>query len=183
MTADQMSEGTQQGNHHPPDQQPHNLAAGWEERQASAPVGRRYFVCVEDQPRSTWLDPRRPINDDDPIPMGWEGRVDSSFRCFYLHKHTKTMTYEDPRLPRSSPAERLRRGKILSNMWFYGQVPPPASVALGGALGTRAPEPSIASTASTTSTTSTISTALPPPSYTSNNIHAGGCTVPNGGGE
>jgi hypothetical protein len=174
MIADQMPEGTQQGNHHPPDQQPHHLPAGWEERRASALGGRHYFVYVEDQPRSTWLDPRRPINDDDPLPVGWEGRVDRSFRWFYLNKHTKTITYEDPRLPRCSPAERLLRGQILSDMWFYGQVPPPASIASGGAQGTRAPEPSI---------TSTTSPAVQPPSYTGNNIHASCSAVPNGGGE
>jgi hypothetical protein len=94
-----MPEGSQQDYRHAPTPQSDQLPTGWEGRQTPGPDGRRYFVNIESCPQSTWLDARRPINDDDPQPVGWECRVDKSFRRFYFNKHSRTIIYEDPRLP------------------------------------------------------------------------------------
>jgi hypothetical protein len=103
------------------------LPAGWEQYNDSR--GRRYFVTTRPVLQSTWVDPLYPINENDPLPRGWDGRYDISMRWCYFNAHTKTVTYEDPRLLRSGPIERLPRGNIPSEIWFYGEVPPAASVA------------------------------------------------------
>jgi hypothetical protein len=105
------------------------LPDGWEERLVPGPGERHYFVKPQCCGESTWTDPLRPIIEDDPLPMAWEGRCDRSMRWYYFNKHTSTITYEDPRLAESSPTERLPRGDILGDIWFYGEIPPAICVA------------------------------------------------------
>jgi E3 ubiquitin-protein ligase NEDD4 len=91
-----------------------SLPAGWEERRT--PEGRLYYV--DHNTRSThWVDPqhqttirvmgpngqsslqRQTISQLGPLPSGWEVRVNSTRRVYFVDHNTKTTTWDDPRLP------------------------------------------------------------------------------------
>nr|WGL47553.1 E3 ubiquitin-protein ligase NEDD4 [Flammulina filiformis] len=86
------------------------LPSGWEERRT--PEGRPYFVDHQSR-TTTWVDPRRsavpppsaaavPVPDTQqlgPIPSGWEMRLTSTNRVYFVDHNTRTTTWEDPRLP------------------------------------------------------------------------------------
>ncbi|KAH8102838.1 ubiquitin-protein ligase [Cristinia sonorae] len=91
------------------------LPAGWEER--FTPEGRPYFVDHNTR-TTTWVDPRRQtvirvmgpngqnsalqpqtINQLGPLPSGWEMRLTSTARVYFVDHNTKTTTWDDPRLP------------------------------------------------------------------------------------
>ena len=95
-----------------------SLPAGWEERYT--PEGRPYYVDHNTR-TTTWVDPRRQtvirvmgpngqstslqpqtISELGPLPSGWEMRLTSTARVYFVDHKTKTTTWDDPRLP-SSP--------------------------------------------------------------------------------
>ncbi|KAI9360660.1 hypothetical protein BD770DRAFT_361961 [Pilaira anomala] len=92
------------------------LPPGWEMR--SNPEGRSYFVDHNTR-TTTWVDPRRqqyintigpgsnlqvqvqPVSQLGPLPSGWEMRLTSTGRVYFVDHNTKTTTWDDPRLPSS----------------------------------------------------------------------------------
>ncbi|XP_036336679.1 E3 ubiquitin-protein ligase Nedd-4 isoform X1 [Rhagoletis pomonella] len=74
-----------------------------------APNGRTFFIDHAAR-RTTWIDPRngraspmpnqtRRVEDDlGPLPEGWEERVHTDGRVFYIDHNTRTTQWEDPRL-------------------------------------------------------------------------------------
>ncbi|CDH57142.1 e3 ubiquitin-protein ligase pub1 [Lichtheimia corymbifera JMRC:FSU:9682] len=92
------------------------LPPGWEMR--STPEGRPYFVDHNTR-TTTWVDPRRqqyistigpgsnlqvqvqPVSQLGPLPSGWEMRLTSTGRVYFVDHNTKTTTWDDPRLPSS----------------------------------------------------------------------------------
>lgn len=92
-----------------------SLPAGWEERYT--PEGRAYYVDHNTR-TTTWVDPRRQtiirvmgpngqnaalqpqtISQLGPLPSGWEMRLTSTARVYFVDHNTKTTTWDDPRLP------------------------------------------------------------------------------------
>ena len=92
-----------------------SLPNGWEERYT--PEGRPYYVDHNTR-TTTWVDPRRqtiirvmgpggqgtglqpqPISQLGPLPSGWEMRLTSTARVYFVDHNTKTTTWDDPRLP------------------------------------------------------------------------------------
>ncbi|CAO3616607.1 unnamed protein product [Cunninghamella blakesleeana] len=92
------------------------LPAGWEMRTTAE--GRPYFVDHNTR-TTTWVDPRRqqyistigpgsnlqvqvqPVSQLGPLPSGWEMRLTSTGRVYFVDHNTKTTTWDDPRLPSS----------------------------------------------------------------------------------
>lgn len=93
------------------------LPAGWEERHT--PEGRPYYVDHNTR-TTTWVDPRRQtlvrmlgrdgnslnvqpqtVSQLGPLPSGWEMRLTSTARVYFVDHNTKTTTWDDPRLPSS----------------------------------------------------------------------------------
>ncbi|CAJ0893378.1 8369_t:CDS:10 [Entrophospora sp. SA101] len=93
------------------------LPPGWEQR--ATPEGRPYFVDHNTR-TTTWVDPRRqqfirmyggnannvtvqqqPVSQLGPLPSGWEMRLTSTARVYFVDHNTKTTTWDDPRLPSS----------------------------------------------------------------------------------
>lgn len=91
------------------------LPNGWEERYT--PEGRPYYVDHNTR-TTTWVDPRRQtiirvmgpngqgsalqpqtISQLGPLPSGWEMRLTSTARVYFVDHNTKTTTWDDPRLP------------------------------------------------------------------------------------
>ena len=91
------------------------LPAGWEERHTLQ--GRPYYVDHNTR-TTTWVDPRRQtvirvmgpngqnaalqpqtISQLGPLPSGWEMRLTSTARVYFVDHNTKTTTWDDPRLP------------------------------------------------------------------------------------
>jgi E3 ubiquitin-protein ligase NEDD4 len=97
-----------------------SLPAGWEERYT--PEGQPYYVDHNTR-ATTWVDPRRQIivrvmgpngqstslqpqtiSQLGPLPSGWEMRLTSTARVYFVDSNTKTTTWDDPRLPSSLDA-------------------------------------------------------------------------------
>ncbi|XP_053128499.1 E3 ubiquitin-protein ligase NEDD4 isoform X2 [Hemicordylus capensis] len=86
---------------------PEFLPKGWEVRHA--PSGRPFFIDHNSK-TTTWDDPRLKIPppmrrktsldpaDLGPLPPGWEERLHTDGRTFYINHHTKKTQWEDPRL-------------------------------------------------------------------------------------
>lgn len=93
------------------------LPAGWEQR--FTPEGRPYFVDHNTR-TTTWVDPRRQqliripgangnnlavqqtsVSNLGALPSGWEMRLTSTARVYFVDHNTKTTTWDDPRLPSS----------------------------------------------------------------------------------
>ncbi|KAJ7644179.1 hypothetical protein FB45DRAFT_897156 [Roridomyces roridus] len=84
------------------------LPLGWEERRT--PEGRPYFVDHQTR-TTTWVDPRRAgvpsptvpatvANTNlGPLPSGWEMRLTSTGRVYFVDHNTKTTAWDDPRVP------------------------------------------------------------------------------------
>ena len=91
------------------------LPHGWEERYT--PEGRPYYVDHNTR-TTTWVDPRRQtiirvmgpngqasglqpttVTQLGPLPSGWEMRLTSTARVYFVDHNTKTTTWDDPRLP------------------------------------------------------------------------------------
>ncbi|XP_072326855.1 E3 ubiquitin-protein ligase NEDD4-like isoform X2 [Scyliorhinus torazame] len=83
------------------------LPPGWEVRNATN--GRPFFIDHNTK-TTTWEDPRLKIpvqvrhrpsldpSDLGPLPPGWEERIHSDSRVFYIDHNTKVTQWEDPRL-------------------------------------------------------------------------------------
>lgn len=93
------------------------LPSGWEQRNTAE--GRPYFVDHNTR-TTTWVDPRRQqilrimgpngnnvtvqpqtVSQLGPLPSGWEMRLTSTARVYFVDHNTKTTTWDDPRLPSS----------------------------------------------------------------------------------
>ncbi|XP_061612593.1 E3 ubiquitin-protein ligase NEDD4-like isoform X3 [Phyllopteryx taeniolatus] len=87
------------------------MPVGWEVR--SAPNGRPFFIDHNTK-TTTWQDPRPTIpvharsrptldpSDLGPLPPGWEERVHTDGRIFYIDHNTKATQWDDPRLQNSA---------------------------------------------------------------------------------
>ncbi|KAI0064968.1 HECT-domain-containing protein [Artomyces pyxidatus] len=90
------------------------LPMGWEERRT--PNGRSYFVDHHTR-TTTWNDPRRgavgPVPAAavatraalGPLPSGWEMRMTSTQRVYFVDHNTRTTSWDDPRLPSTVDAD------------------------------------------------------------------------------
>lgn len=84
------------------------LPLGWEERRT--PEGRPYFVDHHTR-TTTWTDPRRANQQNPlslprqantnlgPLPSGWEMRLTSTGRVYFVDHNTRTTSWDDPRIP------------------------------------------------------------------------------------
>lgn len=109
------------------------LPAGWEERRT--PEGRPYFVDHHTR-LTTWLDPRTvqvaasaisastSANANmGPLPSGWEMRITSTERVYFVDHNTRTTTWDDPRLPSNLEpnAPQYKRDYRRKVIYFYSQ--------------------------------------------------------------
>lgn len=92
------------------------LPVGWEERRT--PDGRAYFVDHHTR-STTWNDPRRNSATASAVttsalanraalgalPSGWEMRMTSTRRIYFVDHNTRTTTWDDPRLPSTVDAD------------------------------------------------------------------------------
>ncbi|KAH9954579.1 hypothetical protein BC827DRAFT_1379414 [Russula dissimulans] len=92
------------------------LPVGWEERRTAE--GRPYFVDHHTR-TTTWHDPRRASASAaaattvaianraalGPLPSGWEMRMTSTRRIYFVDHNTRTTTWDDPRLPSAVDAD------------------------------------------------------------------------------
>ena len=109
------------------------LPDGWEERRT--PEGRPYFV--DHRTRSTtWNDPRSSqvtvtaasasatanVNLGQ-LPSGWEMRLTSTGRVYFVDHNTRTTTWDDPRLPSNldSSAPQYKRDYRRKVIYFRSQ--------------------------------------------------------------
>lgn len=109
------------------------LPQGWEERQT--PDGRPYFVDHNSR-TTTWLDPR--LANAPPavfssattqtalnlgaLPSGWEMRMTSSGRIYFVDHNTRTTTWDDPRMPSNDPsAPQYKRDYRRKVVYFRSQ--------------------------------------------------------------
>uniref|UniRef100_A0AAQ5YDI0 E3 ubiquitin-protein ligase n=1 Tax=Amphiprion ocellaris TaxID=80972 RepID=A0AAQ5YDI0_AMPOC len=122
------------------------LPSGWEVR--SAPNGRPFFIDHITK-TTTWEDPRLKIpvhmrrrpsldpSDLGPLPPGWEERVHSDGRIFYIDHiinmfdYTKTTQWDDPRLQNSAitgPAVPYSRDYKQKYDYFRKKLKKPADI-------------------------------------------------------
>ncbi|XP_020796987.1 E3 ubiquitin-protein ligase NEDD4-like isoform X2 [Boleophthalmus pectinirostris] len=123
-----------------PTQESGSLPAGWEVR--SAPNGRPFFIDHNTK-TTTWEDPRLRVpvqmrrrvsldpSDLGPLPPGWEERVHSDGRIFYIDHNTRTTQWEDPRLQNSAitgPAVPYSRDYKQKYDYFRKKLKKPADI-------------------------------------------------------
>ncbi|XP_051511958.1 E3 ubiquitin-protein ligase NEDD4-like isoform X2 [Myxocyprinus asiaticus] len=116
------------------------MPIGWEVR--SAPNGRPFFIDHNSK-TTTWEDPRLKVpmhmkrkfsldpSDLGPLPPGWEERVHSDGRIFYIDHNTKTTQWEDPRLQNSAitgPAVPYSRDYKQKYDYFRKKLKKPADI-------------------------------------------------------
>ncbi|KAJ8343542.1 hypothetical protein SKAU_G00308710 [Synaphobranchus kaupii] len=116
------------------------MPAGWEIR--SAPNGRPFFINHVTK-ITTWDDPRWKIpvhlrrrssldpSDLGPLPAGWEERVHSDGRMFYIDHNTKTTQWDDPRLQHSAitgPAVPYSRDYKQKYEYFRKKLKKPTEI-------------------------------------------------------
>ncbi|XP_071766362.1 E3 ubiquitin-protein ligase NEDD4 isoform X1 [Centroberyx gerrardi] len=116
------------------------MPAGWEVR--SSPSGRPFFIDHNTK-TTTWEDPRlkipvhmrrRPSLDPadlGPLPPGWEERVHSDGRIFYIDHNTRTTQWDDPRLQNSAitgPAVPYSRDYKQKYDYFRKKLKKPADI-------------------------------------------------------
>ncbi|XP_039981136.1 E3 ubiquitin-protein ligase NEDD4a [Xiphias gladius] len=116
------------------------LPAGWEVR--SAPSGRPFFIDHNTK-TTTWEDPRLKIPvhvrrrtsldpaDLGPLPPGWEERVHTDGRVFYIDHNTKTTQWDDPRLQNpaiTGPAVPYSRDYKQKYDYFRKKLKKPADI-------------------------------------------------------
>ncbi|XP_047219264.1 E3 ubiquitin-protein ligase NEDD4a isoform X2 [Girardinichthys multiradiatus] len=117
-----------------------SMPMGWEVR--SAPNGRPFFIDHNTK-TTTWDDPRLRIpvhmrrtgsldpNDLGPLPPGWEERIHSDGRVFYIDHNTKATQWEDPRLQNSAitgPAVPYSRDYKQKYEYFRKKLIKPADI-------------------------------------------------------
>ncbi len=112
------------------------LPVGWEERRT--PDGRPYFVDHHTR-TTTWNDPRRTSATVSaatstalanrtalgPLPSGWEMRMTSTRRIYFVDHNTRTTTWDDPRLPSTVDADapQYKRDYRRKIVYFRSQPP------------------------------------------------------------
>uniref|UniRef100_A0A7N9B0D4 E3 ubiquitin-protein ligase n=1 Tax=Mastacembelus armatus TaxID=205130 RepID=A0A7N9B0D4_9TELE len=116
------------------------LPAGWEVR--SAPNGRPFFIDHNTK-TTTWEDPRLKIpvhvrrrasldpTDLGALPPGWEERVHTDGRIFYIDHNTRTTQWDDPRLQKSAitgPAVPYSRDYKQKYDYFRKKLKKPADI-------------------------------------------------------
>ncbi|XP_015784242.1 E3 ubiquitin-protein ligase NEDD4-like isoform X3 [Tetranychus urticae] len=123
------------------------LPVGWSMQ--VAPNGRIFYIDHNTK-TTTWIDPRtgkpspqpRPqvsnnpsvgatIDDLGSLPDGWEERVHSDGRIFFIDHNTKTTQWEDPRLNNpaiAGPAVRYSREYKRKYEYFQSKLPRPSNV-------------------------------------------------------
>jgi E3 ubiquitin-protein ligase NEDD4 len=109
------------------------LPLGWEERRT--PEGRPYFVDHQTR-TTTWVDPRRagipqpPVPPATlasanlgPLPSGWEMRLTSTGRVYFVDHNTKTTAWDDPRAPTNldDSAPQYKRDYRRKVVYFRSQ--------------------------------------------------------------
>ncbi|KAJ7107269.1 hypothetical protein C8R43DRAFT_1044956 [Mycena crocata] len=109
------------------------LPLGWEERRT--PEGRPYFVDHQTR-TTTWVDPRRAgiqpppapttamANANlGPLPSGWEMRLTSTGRVYFVDHNTKTTAWDDPRAPTNldDSAPQYKRDYRRKVVYFRSQ--------------------------------------------------------------
>lgn len=108
------------------------LPLGWEERRTAE--GRPYFVDHHTR-TTTWTDPRRttqpppsavvrPVTNPNlgPLPSGWEMRLTSTGRVYFVDHNTRTTAWDDPRLPISDDnAPQYKRDYRRKVVYFRSQ--------------------------------------------------------------
>jgi E3 ubiquitin-protein ligase NEDD4 len=110
------------------------LPLGWEERRTAD--GRSYFVDHHTR-TTTWNDPRRTSASAaaatntalanraalGPLPSGWEMRMTSTRRIYFVDHNTRTTTWDDPRLPSQVDADapQYKRDYRRKVVYFRGQ--------------------------------------------------------------
>uniref|UniRef100_A0AAY4EJA9 E3 ubiquitin-protein ligase n=1 Tax=Denticeps clupeoides TaxID=299321 RepID=A0AAY4EJA9_9TELE len=122
------------------------LPPGWEEKQDSK--GRHYYVnhnsrtttwtrpLIQDDPRlkiPVHMRKRHSLDPTDlgPLPPGWEERVHTDGRTFYIDHNTKTTQWEDPRLQNSAitgPAVPYSRDYKQKYEYFRKKLKKPAEI-------------------------------------------------------
>ncbi|XP_061599780.1 E3 ubiquitin-protein ligase NEDD4-like isoform X1 [Cololabis saira] len=117
-----------------------SLPTGWEVR--SAPNGRPFFINHNTK-TTTWEDPRLKIpvqmrrrhsldpSDLGALPPGWEERIHSDGRIFYIDHNTKTTQWDDPRLQHSAitgPAVPYSRDYKQKYDYFRKKLKKPADI-------------------------------------------------------
>ncbi|KAM8895215.1 E3 ubiquitin-protein ligase NEDD4 isoform 2-T2 [Spinachia spinachia] len=118
-----------------------SLPAGWEVR--SAPSGRPFFINHTTK-TTTWEDPRQPKvpvqmrkrpsldpSDLGPLPPGWEERIHTDGRIFYIDHNTKITQWDDPRLQNSAitgPAVPYSRDYKQKYDYFRKKLKKPADI-------------------------------------------------------
>lgn len=120
--------------------EPGSLPAGWEVR--SAPNGRPFFINHNTK-TTTWEDPRLRIpvqmrrgpsldpSDLGLLPPGWEERVHSDGRIFYIDHNTRITQWEDPRLQNpaiTGPAVPYSRDYKQKYDYFRKKMKKPADI-------------------------------------------------------
>ncbi|XP_017159642.1 E3 ubiquitin-protein ligase NEDD4-like isoform X2 [Poecilia reticulata] len=116
------------------------LPQGWEVR--SAPNGRPFFINHNTK-MTTWEDPRLRIpaqrrrtgsldpKDLGPLPPGWEERIHSDGRIFYINHNTRATQWDDPRLQNSAitgPAVPYSRDYKQKYEFFRKRLIKPADI-------------------------------------------------------
>ncbi|KDQ51192.1 hypothetical protein JAAARDRAFT_534576 [Jaapia argillacea MUCL 33604] len=116
------------------------LPPGWEERRT--PEGRPYFADHNTHTTS-WIDPRlrshprpsqsasttepqpQPLQPTNlgPLPAGWEMRLTSTGKIYFVDHNTRTTTFDDPRLPSSleTNAPQYQRDYRRKVVYFRAQ--------------------------------------------------------------
>ncbi|TPP66271.1 Neural cell expressed developmentally down-regulated 4, partial [Fasciola gigantica] len=119
------------------------LPPGWQ--MARTPEGRRFFINHNEQ-QTTWDDPRQKkssseqasgsilkmdaerhtMKDLGPLPPGWEERVHTNGRIFYIDHNARTTQWEDPRLERlGGPAVPYSRNYKQKYDYFRSRLRAP----------------------------------------------------------
>lgn len=120
------------------------LPGGWQIQ--IAPNGRKFFIDHNSK-TTTWIDPRthkptplpekkgyKPRNQCDelgPLPPGWEERIHTDGRVFFIDHNTRSTQWEDPRFynPQiAGPAVPYSRDYKRKYEYFRSHLPRPANV-------------------------------------------------------
>lgn len=122
------------------------LPRGWEERYT--PEGRPYFVNHNTR-TTTWNDPRRPTGAGSrhqvvtqlqaasqlgSLPSGWEMRITSIGRIYFVDHNTKTTTWDDPRVPSALAADVPQYKRDFRRKLIYFRSQPPLQAQRGNCV-------------------------------------------------